>query len=114
MLTSHAAQGKTVDWVFVAQSAQLSAAASDARQFLVSITRGREGVKLYTEDRELLRELVTRERQRPMASELFREQASSQRLGTMQVSQEAAKTMPPPLIVPVPKKERECELVMEL
>ena len=68
--TSHAAQGKTVDWVFVAESAQLSAGASDAQQFYVSTTRGRKGMKLYTEDLELLIENVSRVRERPMATEI--------------------------------------------
>ena len=71
--TSHAAQGKTVDWVFVAQSAQLSSGASDAQQFYVSTTRGREGMKLYADSLELLIENVSRVRRRTMATEIMRE-----------------------------------------
>jgi hypothetical protein len=70
-MTSHSAQGKTVDWVFVAQSAQLSQCASDANQFYVSISRGSEGIKLYTESLELLLENVSRRRERPMATEIL-------------------------------------------
>jgi conjugative relaxase-like TrwC/TraI family protein len=69
--TSHTAQGKTVDWVFIAQSAQLSSGASDAKQFLVSTSRGREGLRIYTDCIELLRENVSRVRERPMATELL-------------------------------------------
>jgi len=70
-LTSHAAQGKTVDRVFLAQSPELSAGASDLTQFLVSITRGREDVKMYTTDLELLRENISQVRERLMATELL-------------------------------------------
>jgi hypothetical protein len=38
-----------VDWVFVAQTAQLSSCASDLRQFHVATSRGREGLKVYTD-----------------------------------------------------------------
>ena len=76
-MTSHAAQGKTVDVVLVAQSAQLSSAASDAKQFYVSTTRGREGLKLYTDSIELLKENVSRKRERPMATEILQDQAEA-------------------------------------
>jgi hypothetical protein len=78
-LTSHAAQGKTVDWVFVAESAQLSTWASDLRQFYVSMTRGRKGSKLYVDDLELVQENVSRRRERPMATEMLQEQAEETR-----------------------------------
>jgi conjugative relaxase-like TrwC/TraI family protein len=68
--TSYTAQGKTVDWIFVAQSAALSAHASNPEQCLVSCSRGRKGMKLYTEAIEWLKENVSRERERPMAVEL--------------------------------------------
>jgi len=69
--TSHAAQGKTVDRVFLAQSPELSAGASDLIQFLVSISRGSKGLKVYTTDIELLREIVCEVRERLMATELL-------------------------------------------
>jgi hypothetical protein len=78
-LTSHAAQGKTVDWVFVAQSAQLSQGASDLRQFYVSTSRGRKGVKVYTDDIEMLQENVSRVRERLMATEILQAQAEETR-----------------------------------
>jgi hypothetical protein len=69
--TSQSAQGLTVDCVYVAQSAQFSTAASDMKQFYVSVTRGREEVKIYTDDIELLMEKVSRVRKRPMATEVL-------------------------------------------
>jgi len=71
--TSHGAQGQTVDWVFLAMSAQFSSCASDLRQFYVSMTRGRKGSKLYGDDLELVEEIVSRRRERPMATEILQE-----------------------------------------
>lgn len=73
--TSHGIQGRTLDRVFIAQSVAMSAPASDIQQFLVSLSRGSKGVKIYTDDLELLREYVSRERKTLMATELFREPA---------------------------------------
>ncbi len=70
-LTSHAAQGKTVDRLFLAQSPELSSGASDLTQFLVSISRGSKGPKVYTTDVELLRDNVSEVRKRMMATELL-------------------------------------------
>jgi len=71
--TSHAAQGKTVDCVLVAQSGLMSASATDAKQFYVSVSRGRKEVRIYTDDVEALRENVAREREREMAMEITRD-----------------------------------------
>ena len=46
-ITSHGAQSKTVDSVFVAQTAKYSAHASDLAQFYVAISRGRFQGRLY-------------------------------------------------------------------
>ena len=77
-MTSISSQGKDVDYVFLAQSPELSYAASDANQVYVSISRGREGMKLYTTDIEMVRELAARERKRTMATELFQGGEESQ------------------------------------
>lgn len=69
-VTSHAAQGMTTDVVLVAQSGLISAGASDAKQFYVSVSRGRKEVRIYTDDVEALRENVAREREREMAMEM--------------------------------------------
>ncbi len=58
-LTSHAAQGKTVDHVLIAESA-VSFAAAGPDQFYVSASRGREGITVYTDDKEALRDAVAR------------------------------------------------------
>ena len=78
-MTSHAAQGKTVDAVFVAQTSKYSTHASDMKQFYVSISRARSELKIYTDDIELLLENVSRIRERPMATELL--QAKEEELG---------------------------------
>ncbi len=51
-LTSHAAQGKTVDCVYISQTAKHSSLASDLKQFYVSVSRGREDFEIYTDDIE--------------------------------------------------------------
>jgi conjugative relaxase-like TrwC/TraI family protein len=57
-VTSHAAQGKTVDEVLiVASSRSLSAVSQE--QFYVSISRGRERCHVFTDDTDLLRSHVT-------------------------------------------------------
>ncbi len=52
-VTSHASQGKTVDEVFIAQPAA-TFAATNAKQFYVSVSRGRDRVRIYTDDKEQL------------------------------------------------------------
>ncbi|WP_338875033.1 MobF family relaxase [Spirosoma sp. SC4-14] len=52
-LTSHAAQGKTVDEVFIAQPAS-TFAATNLNQFYVSVSRARDGVHIYTDDKAAL------------------------------------------------------------
>jgi conjugative relaxase-like TrwC/TraI family protein len=57
-VTSHAAQGKTVDEVLVVASAR-SLPAVHQQQFYVSISRGRERCQVFTDDAEMLRSHVT-------------------------------------------------------
>ena len=57
-ITSHAAQGKTVDEVLVVASSR-SLPAINQEQFYVSISRGRERCQVFTDDSELLRSHVT-------------------------------------------------------
>jgi conjugative relaxase-like TrwC/TraI family protein len=56
-VTSHASQGVSVKRIFIAQSSA-SLAASSKEQFYVSASRGRESVKIYTDDKTALREAV--------------------------------------------------------
>ncbi|MEI8022502.1 MAG: ATP-binding domain-containing protein, partial [Schlesneria sp.] len=67
--TSHASQGKTVDQVFVAQSST-SLPASSLEQFYVSVSRARQNVTIYTDDKEALREAVQESSRRLSATEL--------------------------------------------
>jgi conjugative relaxase-like TrwC/TraI family protein len=74
--TSHASQGKTVDRVFIAQGAK-SFPASSMEQFYVSVSRGRESVQIFTDDKEGLLEAVTSSAARKSASEIAREDQES-------------------------------------
>ncbi len=68
--TSHSAQGKTVDKVFVAMGQDALMAAS-REQFYVSVSRGRESVKLYTDDKQAMLDAVKTSGQRLSATELL-------------------------------------------
>lgn len=66
--TSHASQGKTVDNVLIAQSSG-SFAASSLQQFYVSASRGRRRIRIYTDDKDALRDAVRHARVRKSASD---------------------------------------------
>jgi len=59
VVTSQASQGKTVDKVFIGQSAE-SFGASNQRQFYVSVSRGKEQAVIFTDDKEQLLQAVER------------------------------------------------------
>ena len=67
--TSHASQGKTVDRVFIAQSAE-SARAASQEQFYVSVSRGRRAVTVFTDDKQQLLGAVRQSGERLSAHEL--------------------------------------------
>lgn len=67
--TSHSSQGKTVDQVFIAQSSESLPAASQ-QQFYVSISRGRNGARIYTDDKLGLEKAVLQDGQRMTAREV--------------------------------------------
>ncbi len=69
VVTSHASQGKTVDRVFIGESAESLGAAS-REQFYVSASRGREQVTVYTDDKSRLLEAISRSDDRLTATEL--------------------------------------------
>ena len=69
-VTSHAAQGKTVDEVLVVASSR-SLPAVHQQQFYVSISRGRERCQVFTDDTERLRSHVTRSSARLAAVEVL-------------------------------------------
>jgi ATP-dependent exoDNAse (exonuclease V) alpha subunit len=68
-VTSHAAQGKTVDEVLVVASSR-SLPAINQQQFYVSISRGRDACRVFTDDAEMLRSHVTRSSERLAAVEV--------------------------------------------
>jgi ATP-dependent exoDNAse (exonuclease V) alpha subunit len=70
VVTSHASQGTTVDKVLIALGHE-SLAASNRQQLYVSISRGREPVRLYTDDKAAVMEAVKTDAKRLSASELM-------------------------------------------
>ena len=72
--TSYAAQGQTVDRVFIAQSAE-SFPATSAEQFYVSLSRGKASCKVYTDDKEMLLTKAIQSGQRMSATEMLRQAA---------------------------------------
>jgi conjugative relaxase-like TrwC/TraI family protein len=69
-VTSHTAQGRTVDHVYVAMGAN-SMMATNRNQFYVSTSRGRERVEIFTHDVEELRAMVRRSGDRKGALEFL-------------------------------------------
>jgi conjugative relaxase-like TrwC/TraI family protein len=70
VVTSHASQGKTVDVSLVALGHE-SFAAANREQLYVSLSRGREAVRLYTDDKQAMMEAVRGSAARLSASELM-------------------------------------------
>jgi conjugative relaxase-like TrwC/TraI family protein len=66
-VTSYGSQGKTVDHVLFSDST--IKAATNAQQWYVTISRGRRGIRIFTPDKQQLRENVTRSGHRPLAME---------------------------------------------
>jgi conjugative relaxase-like TrwC/TraI family protein len=69
VITSYGSQGKTVDEVFIAQPSA-TFPATDAKQFYVSVSRGRERARIYTDDKEALLSYAAELRDRESAIEL--------------------------------------------
>jgi conjugative relaxase-like TrwC/TraI family protein len=68
-LTSHTSQSKGVDCVFVAESSE-SFRAADREQFYVSVSRFKESLTIYTDDKHELLEAVRKSSKRPSAMDL--------------------------------------------
>lgn len=68
--TSHAAQGRTVSEVFIAQPSS-TFVATDAKQFYVSVSRGKDAAHIYTDDRKALLEYASELGDRQSAMELI-------------------------------------------
>jgi hypothetical protein len=67
-VTSYGSQGKTVDYVLFSDAT--IKAATSAEQWYVSISRGRRGIRIFTPDKEQLRENISRTGHRPLALEI--------------------------------------------
>lgn len=67
--TSHSSQGKTADKVIISQSSA-TFRASSMEQFYVSVSRGKQAVSIYTDDKESLKQAVSNSSQRTSAIEL--------------------------------------------
>ncbi|MFZ5495477.1 MAG: MobF family relaxase [Verrucomicrobiota bacterium] len=67
-VTSYGSQGKTVDTVILADAA--SSGATDAKQWYVSISRGRKRVVVFTHDKEALRGAIQQAGERELALDL--------------------------------------------
>ena len=67
--TSHASQGKTVDKVILAQSS-LSQPAASREQFYVSVSRAKQQVEIFTDDKEELYRSVYQSKQRKTALDM--------------------------------------------
>ena len=70
-VTSHAAQARTVDSVFLVASSR-SAPAIHREQFYVSISRGRRECRIFTDDKMILRDRIARSTQRQAALDLVK------------------------------------------
>ena len=78
VVTSHASQGQTVDKVLIALGTE-SLAAANRQQFYVSVSRGRESVRLYTDDKAAVMDAVRTDAKRLTATELMDGQAPVKR-----------------------------------
>ncbi|HTV40728.1 MAG TPA: MobF family relaxase [Candidatus Sulfotelmatobacter sp.] len=67
-VTSYAAQGKTVDYVLFSDSAVK--AATNEKQWYVTISRGRKGVKIFTADKIQLRQNIAHSGNRTLAMDM--------------------------------------------
>lgn len=78
-ITSYASQSKGVDRVFIAESSE-SFRAADREQFYVSVSRFKEALMIYTDDKRQLLEAVSKSSERPSATDLVTRGAARQSL----------------------------------
>ena len=78
VLTSYASQGKTVDQVFISQPSG-TFAATDAKQFYVSVSRGKQAVTIYTDDKAALLDHASEAGDRQSALELVSSQTNHEK-----------------------------------
>jgi aspartokinase len=68
-VTSHSSQGKTIQRLFVAEC-EASLPAASREQFYVSVSRGVEAIKIYTDNKDALMDAVAVSGERPAATDL--------------------------------------------
>ena len=69
-LTSYSSQSKSVDCVFIAESAE-SFRAAGREQFYVSVSRFKQALTIYTDDKHELLRAVSKTSRRPSATDLM-------------------------------------------
>ncbi|MCF0049537.1 relaxase domain-containing protein [Dyadobacter sp. LJ53] len=92
-ITSHASQGKTVDEVFISQPAS-TFPATDSKQLYVSVSRGRDKVHLYTDDKKELLSYASRIGDRQSALELMQKRRQLESSVIEKTRQEMQKSSP--------------------
>jgi hypothetical protein len=104
-VTSHSSQGKTVDEVLLVASSK-SFPAVNREQFYVSISRGRERVRIFTDDSELLARRITDSHERKAAVELQALRDDLAKLGFTRKQPPEEKIPPPSTAVRQPRPTR--------
>jgi len=79
-VTSYASQGKTVDHVLFSDSGVK--AATNQEQWYVTISRGRKSVRVFTADKEALRQAIERSGHQELAVDIFGPRRSRRNLWT--------------------------------
>lgn len=106
--TSHVAQSKTVDRVFVAQSAA-SLGASSAEQFYVSVSRARDSVTVYTDDKARLVESIQSSGARMTAHEMLKLPVTTNVIDPFEsIMREKVADLSSKKLSPEPKQEKPC------
>jgi conjugative relaxase-like TrwC/TraI family protein len=83
VITSHASQGKTVDVALVALG-QESFAAATREQAYVSVSRGKEAVRIYTDDKAAMLDAIKASAARLSATELMQAEPAKRKPSYMQ------------------------------
>ena len=93
--TSHSSQAKTVDHVIVEQNST-TFAASNQKQFYVSVSRARENVTVYTDDKQELLKTIEKSGDRQGATELVKDDYFKTKTVDIDISQPSKEITPTP------------------
>ncbi len=105
VVTSHASQGRTVDRVFIGESARSFPAAS-RQQFYVSVSRARQRATIYTDDKDALLDAVSRSDDRLSATEFLNGRGMRQRAMTLERLEQLQPAVPEPHHIAQREQER--------